>query len=150
MAMGKDMYHQVSNIRQLNCWSLRCSWSIACRHCSNYIFILNLTPGFNGLLKDNCKKRRESFKYLDLLRLILETWRYFWKSKRFDYCDYLTTRHVSWLLSKGVDVIFELGKAIFWEYSKCYICYIYIDMGYCYMWCTIHPVYIFSQWRMNC
>ena len=25
--------------RQLNCWSLRCSWSIACRRCSNYIFI---------------------------------------------------------------------------------------------------------------
>ena len=35
--------------RQLNCWSLRCSWSIACWHCSNYIFNLNLTPGFNGL-----------------------------------------------------------------------------------------------------
>ena len=31
----------------------RCSWSIACRRCSNYIFILNLTPGFNGLGKDN-------------------------------------------------------------------------------------------------
>ena len=30
-------------------WSLRCSWSIACRGCSNYIFILDFTPGFNGL-----------------------------------------------------------------------------------------------------
>ena len=28
--------------RQWNCWSLTCSWSIACRRCSNYIFILNL------------------------------------------------------------------------------------------------------------
>ena len=49
--------------RQWNCWSLRCSWSIACRRCSNYLFILDLIPGFNGLGKDNCKTRRESFKY---------------------------------------------------------------------------------------
>ena len=61
---------------QLNCWSLRCSWSIACRRCSNYIFILNLTPGFNGLGKDNYKMRREAFKFWDLVRLILETLRY--------------------------------------------------------------------------
>ena len=58
--------------RQLNCWSLRCSWSIACRRCSNYIFILNLTSGFNGLSKDNYKTRRETFKFWDLVRLILE------------------------------------------------------------------------------
>ena len=38
-----------------NCWSFRCSWSSACQCCSNYIFILNLTPGFNGLGKDTCK-----------------------------------------------------------------------------------------------
>ena len=30
---------------------------IACRHCSNYIFILDLTSGFNGFGKDNCKTR---------------------------------------------------------------------------------------------
>ena len=64
-------YRQVYNIRynhfirQLNCWSLRCSWSIACRHCSNYIFILDLTPGFNTLRKDNCKPRPEAFKFWD-------------------------------------------------------------------------------------
>ena len=40
---------------------LRCSWSIACRRCSNYIFILDLTPGFNGLHKDNCETRWETF-----------------------------------------------------------------------------------------
>ena len=72
-------YRQVSNIRHfsrwLNCWSLRCSWSIDCRRCSNYIFILNLTPGFNGLGKDNCKVGREAFKFWDLVRLILETLR---------------------------------------------------------------------------
>ena len=47
--------------RQLNCWSLRCSW----------IFILNLTPGFNGLGKDDYKMRLEAFKFWDLVLLIL-------------------------------------------------------------------------------
>ena len=61
---------------QLNCWSFRRSWSIACRRCSNYIFILNLTSGFNGLGKDNYQMRREAFKFWDLVRLILETLRY--------------------------------------------------------------------------
>ena len=38
-----------------------------------YIFILNLTHGFNGLGKDNYKTKREAFKFWDLVRLILET-----------------------------------------------------------------------------
>ena len=63
--------------RQWNCWSLRCSWSIACRRCSNNIFILHWTLGFNILCKDNCKPSRETFRYCDLVRLILETLRYF-------------------------------------------------------------------------
>ena len=66
--------------RQLNWWSLRCSWSIACRRCSNYIFILNSIPGFNGLGKDNNKMRQEAFKFWVLVRLILETLRYFYWS----------------------------------------------------------------------
>ena len=65
--------------RQLNCRSLRCSWSIACRPCSNYIFILDLTPGFKGLGKDDFKTGWESFKFWDLVRLILETLRYSFK-----------------------------------------------------------------------
>ena len=48
----------------------------ACRRCSNYIFVLNLTHGFNELGKDNYKMRREAFKFWDLVRLILETSRY--------------------------------------------------------------------------
>ena len=47
--------------------------------CFNYIFILDLTPGFIGLGKDNCKTRRETFKFGDLLRLILEIVRYMQK-----------------------------------------------------------------------
>ena len=53
--------------RPLNCWSLRCSWSITYQRCSNYIFILHLTLGFNILCKDNCKPRREPFKFWDLV-----------------------------------------------------------------------------------
>ena len=53
-------YRQVSNI------------SRTCRRCSNYIFILDLTPGFKGLGKDDFKRRWESFKFWDLVRLILE------------------------------------------------------------------------------
>ena len=36
-----------------NCWSNRCSWSIAWRRWSNYIFLFDLPPGFMGLGKDN-------------------------------------------------------------------------------------------------
>ena len=57
-----------------SCWSARCSWSITCRRCSNYIFILDITPGFNGLGKDNYKTKRESFKlkFCDLVCITLE------------------------------------------------------------------------------
>ena len=61
---------------QYNCWSLRCSWRIACRRCSNYIFILHSTCGVNILHKNNCKTRWETFKFWDLVRLILENLRY--------------------------------------------------------------------------
>ena len=63
--------------RQWNCWSLRCSWSIACRRCPNYIFILDLTQGFIGFGKGNCKMRRETFQFWDLVQLILEILQYF-------------------------------------------------------------------------
>ena len=35
-----------------------------------------VTPGFNGLGKDNCKTRRETFRLWDLVHLTLEVWRY--------------------------------------------------------------------------
>ena len=49
--------------------------SIACRRCSNYIFILDLTPGFNGMGKNSCKTRRETSRFWDLVRFILDIWR---------------------------------------------------------------------------
>ena len=51
-------------------------YTVACLRCSNYIFILNLTPGFNGLSEDNCKRIQETFKFWDSVRLILEVLRY--------------------------------------------------------------------------
>ena len=45
--------------------SLRCSWIITCRRCSNYIFTIDLLPGINGLGRDNCKSIRETFKWWD-------------------------------------------------------------------------------------
>ena len=53
----------------MNLLSLRCSWSIACRRCSSYIFNSDLTPDFNGLSKDKCRTRRESFKSWDWVLL---------------------------------------------------------------------------------
>ena len=49
----------------------------ACRRGSNYIFILDLIPGLNGLDKDIFKARQETFKVRDFVHLILEIWRYF-------------------------------------------------------------------------
>ena len=43
--------------------------------CSNYIYILHLTPGFNWLVKDNCKTRQKTFKFWDLERVVLDVWR---------------------------------------------------------------------------
>ena len=71
-----SLYYKTHLSRQWNCLSLRCSWSIACRRCSNYIFILDLTPGLKGLGKYDFKTRWESFKFWDLLRFILEILRY--------------------------------------------------------------------------
>ena len=60
------------------------------RRCSNYIFILNLTTGFNGLGKDHCKGRQETFKFGDLVRLILEVLR---------YPDFFTGPSIRWAVS---------------------------------------------------
>ena len=65
------IYHKTSNI----------SYSVV----GNYIVdrsdvvgaspvILDLTPGFNGLGKGNCKTRRVILKFWDLARLMLEIW----------------------------------------------------------------------------
>ena len=48
------------------------NFKFVCQHCSNCIVILDLTPGFSGLGKDNCKTERETFEFWDLVWLILD------------------------------------------------------------------------------
>ena len=43
---------------------------------TNYIFIIDLTPGLNEMSKENGKTRQEIFKFLDLVCLTLEVLRY--------------------------------------------------------------------------
>ena len=42
---------------------------------SALLVILDLTLVFNGLGKDNGKTRKETFKFGDLVPLVLEVWR---------------------------------------------------------------------------
>ena len=70
MAFIEPMHRNKPNITYLLTWLIMCT----CRCCSNHIFILDLTPGFNGLGRDSCKRRRESF---NLVHLILEILWYF-------------------------------------------------------------------------
>ena len=55
--------------------------------CSDYIFVLDLTPCFNGLGKDNCKTRRVKFKFGDLVRLILGVLWYITHTYQEHSCD---------------------------------------------------------------
>ena len=57
--------------RQYNCWSLRCSWSIACRRCSFWTYQLASLD----CVKTKCMVRREAFKLWDFVWLMLEIWR---------------------------------------------------------------------------
>ena len=58
---------------------------------SNYIFIHELTPGFNGLDKDNYKTSQELFKFCDLVRLILKILQYIWGTlgSNFQYSSFV-------------------------------------------------------------
>ena len=69
-------YRQVSNIRSTLGNKIVDHSDVVeaspARRCSNYIFILDLTTGFIGWGKDNCTTRRETFKFGNLVQLILE------------------------------------------------------------------------------
>ena len=58
-----NLWYKLHLSWQWTCWSLICSWSIACRLCSNYIFILNVTPGFNGLDKTTARQDEEHLSF---------------------------------------------------------------------------------------
>ena len=63
------------------------------RRCSKYIFILDITPGFNRLGNNNGTTGRETLKLWDLLRLLLGVWRYL-----------RTARHSSIIINGGCDI----------------------------------------------
>ena len=70
--LPSNLYYKEHLSRQQNCWSL-ITW-----HWYRLSVLLQLhlhsrlTPGFNGLGKDSCKMRRESFMFRYLVILILE------------------------------------------------------------------------------
>ena len=67
-----QQYRQVSNIRcTLVGNSIADHSDVVGASPVGYIFILDLTPGFNGLAKDKSKTRRDSFKFWNSVRLIL-------------------------------------------------------------------------------
>ena len=66
--LSKNMLKLPSNLKYTH---LSRQWN-----CSNYIFILHLTSGFNGLGTYNWKTRQETFNLGDLVHLILEVWQY--------------------------------------------------------------------------
>ena len=122
-------------MRQRNFWPLRCSWSIACRRCSNYIFILDLTPGFNILRKDNCKTRRDTFKFWDLVRLILEIWRYSYIHSIFftsipnglQICQCQSLQALEWIISIKISIFFFLS--LFMLLNVCGLIQSYLELN---------------------
>ena len=102
---------------QLNCRQLRCSWSIACRR---YIFIPDLIHGFNRLGRDNCKTGRETLKFWNLVRLILETLRYtdlaiflYWQGLHMNFQGHYTVCQITASLSCLKQTTSEKDQEIF-------------------------------------
>ena len=95
--------------------------SIACRRCSNYIFILDLTPGFIGLGKDNCKSRRETVMFGELVCLILEILRYlllFTKTSRHQISRNLEAEIQSDTFIVTANLAASRFHEIWWKYAR--------------------------------
>ena len=73
------LWYKVHLSRQLICRSLRCSWSIACRRCSNYIFILNLTPDFKDWSKTT-SRRDENHLSFGIWCILYQIFDLFWQA----------------------------------------------------------------------
>ena len=83
-------YRQIFDIRRILVGNkiVHHSDAVGASPVSNYIFILDLT---HDLHKDNCKTRRETIKFWDLVRLILEVCRYsYWGVQTYinDLCQF--------------------------------------------------------------
>ena len=105
-----SLWYKTHFSRQLNRWSLRCSWSIACWRCSNYIFILHLTFGFNILRQLQAETR--NIKFRNMVRLMLETLRYL----SFVYSKYL---HNPYRSVRSVGVSVDSSAPLQWRHNEC-------------------------------
>ena len=78
----------------------------ACRRCVNYIFISNLTVGFNWLGKGNCRASRNIFRFGDSVCLLLEFWLYV---------------HIAAKPTLGLVHWYNISFCIFWKIYRMYL-----------------------------
>ena len=80
-----NLQYKLHLSRQSNCWSLRCSWSIACQCCSNYI-------NCNQSSIDLGRQLHNETRNIKVLRLgasyILDVWQ---------YMDLIHLQHHEWM-----------------------------------------------------
>ena len=81
---------------------------------------MDSTPGFNGLGKDNCKTKRETFQVWDMVCLILEIWRYMFlfplinlarkelRSYRINVSLSSTRKDLNWLCHLNVEKVYKI------------------------------------------
>ena len=72
MYSDNSLYRQISNSNDTVTANTIVDHSDVVGAWSTYIFIPDLTPGFNGLGKENCKTRREAIQFWDHVWIILE------------------------------------------------------------------------------
>ena len=100
-------YRQVSHMhfsRQSNCWSLRCSWNIACRRCSNYIFILHLTLGFNIQCIVQRQLQAKTRNIWDLVHIILEITQYLSVNQKVSFIWLIASKILFYVNSASVNL----------------------------------------------
>ena len=109
-------------------WLFNCTFNILAngtqhsRCCSNYIFILDFSPGFNRLGRHKCKTRRESFKFCDLVGLIWEVLRYVlrkldeWQSNERHYCPTIVAESYNHIFNQSSQAIAMLQE---WQKYYC-------------------------------
>ena len=128
------VYLNKTIVMQYDHYHMSSSHTTACRRCSNYIFILDLTPGFKGLGKDDFKTRWESFKFWYLVRLILEILRYITLNFRgqMSRSSSSSSSYCSWIVQDmgSVTEIQHFNVMLFMWLSVCpYVCVYFLSVS---------------------
>ena len=66
-----DISHTLEGNKTVDHWDAVGASPVGAAAAAFYI----LTPGFNGLGKDSCKTKRETYKFWDLVRLVSDFYR---------------------------------------------------------------------------